>query len=221
MFFSKTNILAVGALCNIFSAAPAPMAEPEPAAPIYQLDSNGQVEWTTTTSGARVAEIPFADVDTVGPSNKIKARGGTDSSVGSWTNLGQITNYAAQYACQDSGEWSLSTVVQSQAASACSELLEMVPGAPVADKAWHAWKDAPPKANDEGQNVKAIFRFFYKTSSSPKLTETLCTKAINTLTSTACQGKNDKSDSSRGGEIRIGSGDDYTQVGYDPGPPDA
>lgn len=97
----------------------------------------------------------------------------------------------------------------------------MVPGVPVADKVWHAWKDVPAKANDEGQNVKAIFRFFYKTSSSPKLTETLCKKAIDALTSTACQGKDDKSDLSRGGEIRIGSGDDYIQVGYDPGPPDA
>lgn len=44
----------------------------------------------------------------------------------------------------------------------------------------------------------------------------MCKKAIEALTTTACQGKGKVGDSIRGGEVKVGTEDDYTMIGIDP-----
>ncbi|KAL8953180.1 MAG: hypothetical protein Q9222_000953 [Ikaeria aurantiellina] len=210
--------MAIAGFLNAVNAAPAPSPEPNnpfPAA-VNKLDTDGRVTWTSTASGGRTAQIAFDDIDSIQNDTKLKTRGTPGSSVESWTNLGQIANYAAEYACQDSGAYALSSVIGASAQDACKELVGMIPGAPMASKAWNVWQGAKAAANDEGEQVQTIFRFFYKTAQAPKLDEAMCNRAMEILTQTACQGKKDKGDSTRGGEIRIGDDDDYIQVGFDP-----
>ena len=217
MQYSISTILAVASLYSgVCSAAPTPQPGNPlsfPAA-VKTLDTNGQVVWTETKGGAKTAQIPFDLIDEA-RANKLKARG-PGSSVGGWTNLGQIANNAAEYACQDSGAYALSSTIESVATDACKELVGMIPGAPVANKAWNVWQGARAAANGEGDQVKTIFRFFYKSAEAPKLDEAMCNKAYQILTESACQGKGDKGTSTRGGEIRIGKDDDYIQIGFDP-----
>lgn len=188
---------------------------------VKQLDSQGQVTWTDTASGGRTATIPFELISEARnePSQPgkgtLRIRKGPEADVGGFTNLGRIANIAASYACIDSGEYALSDSVASLATEACTQLLEQVPGAPVAEKAWNIYQGAPQPGTD-GSNVNTIFRFFYNTASAPKLTESICKKSMEVLTSTACQGKGDKGGSTRGGEIKVGTGDDYTMIGFDP-----
>ncbi|KAI4269125.1 MAG: hypothetical protein L6R38_007585 [Xanthoria sp. 2 TBL-2021] len=216
MHFSTATIIAAGALCTVVSAAPAPApGAPFPSA-VKKLDADGKVTWTQTDSGARTAQISFDDIDSVASETKIKQRGSPGSSVESWTNLGQIANYAAEYACQDSGAFALSSVIESSAKNACKELVGMIPGAPIASKAWNVWQGARAAANGEGKQVQTLYRFFYKSASAPKLDEAMCNKAMSILTESACQGKGGNGDSTRGGEIRIGDDDDYIQIGFDP-----
>ncbi|KAL8750271.1 MAG: hypothetical protein Q9184_006479 [Pyrenodesmia sp. 2 TL-2023] len=218
MHFSTTTIITIGALCSSIGAAPAPNpGHPFPAA-VKKLDADGKVTWTSTASGGRTAQISFDDIASVDTNTKIEQRG-TNSGVGRWTNLGRIANkaatyYAAEYACQDSGSYALSSKVASTAEDACKALVNMAPGAPVASTAWNIYQGAKDAA--KGHQAKAAFRFFYKTSSAPQLDEIMCKKAMSILTETACQGKEDKNDETRGGEIRIGDDENYTQIGFDP-----
>lgn len=217
MHYSTTTIITIGALCTTIGAAPAPSpGHPFPAA-VQKLDADGKVTWTSTASGGRTAQIPFDDIASVETDIKIKQRG-ILSGVGSWTNLGRIANdaaknFAAEYACQDSGSYATSSVVSSTAETACRELVKMVPGQHAASTAWNVWQGAKEVGSSE---ANAAFRFFYKTKEAPKLDEVMCKKALSILTESACQGKGNNNDKSLGGEIRIGEGDDYVQIGFDP-----
>ena len=221
--------MAISAFCTVVSAVPAPQAPQAPQAgtpfrtAFHQLDSEGKVTWTPAASGGRTAQISFDDIAAVGGNTKIKQRDEKpdeeeadppQSGVGGWTNLGKIANHAASYACQDSGGWALSSTVNSAAKIACKEL-EKFPHAMVVNKAWNLWEGAKLAANSEGDQAKAVFRFFYNSKEAPKLTETMCKKAMDILTESACQGKGDKGESSRGGEIKIGKDDDWLQIGFD------
>lgn len=139
----------------------------------------GKVTWTLTASGGRTAQVAFHDISSVGAKTK---RGSPGSSVESWTTLGQIANYAAEYACQDSGAYALSSAIGASAKGACKELVGMIPGAPIANKAWNVWQGAKAAANGEGEQVQTIFRFFYLSTSAPKLDEAMCNRAISILT---------------------------------------
>ncbi|KAL8916510.1 MAG: hypothetical protein Q9172_006272 [Xanthocarpia lactea] len=152
----------------------------------------------------------------VGAKAKLKQRDSPGSSVESWNNVGQIANYAAEFACQDSGAYALSSTIGASAKDACKELVGMIPGAPIANKAWNVWQGAKVAANGEGDQVQTIFRFFYKSASAPKLEEAMCNSAMSKLTESVCQGTGGNGDSTRGGEIRIGGDDDYIQIGFDP-----
>ncbi|KAL8855271.1 MAG: hypothetical protein Q9178_008076, partial [Gyalolechia marmorata] len=216
MHFSTTTIITIGALCSSIGAAPAPnTGHPFPAA-VQKLDADGKITWTSTDSGGRTAEIPFDDIASVETDAKIKQVRAL-SGVSGWTNLGQIAdkasqNHEARYACQKTGSYAKSSLVAETAKVACKELVNMVPGA---NKAWAIWQGAKDAATETTQ-AKAAFRFFYKTANAPKLDETLCNEAMAILTETACQGKEDNKDKSQGGEIKIGDGEDYIQVGFDP-----
>ncbi|KAL8961660.1 MAG: hypothetical protein Q9193_001816 [Seirophora villosa] len=209
-------MVAIGALCTAIGAAPAPTPDNHFPSVVKKLDSDGKVTWSSTASGGRTAQISFDDIASLESNTKIKQRGSPGSSVESWTNLGQIANYAAKYACQDSGVYGLSSVIESSASDACKELVDMIPGAPIANRVWNVWQGAKAAANDKGKQVHTIFRFYYKSASAPKLDEAMCNKAMSILTESVCQGKGDKGDSTRGGEIRIGGGNDYIQIGFDP-----
>ncbi|KAL8644005.1 MAG: hypothetical protein Q9226_007985 [Calogaya cf. arnoldii] len=206
--------MAFSALCTLANSAPAPApGAPFPNA-VKKLDADGKVTWSKTASGAQTAQIAFEDISSAIP--KLEPRRKPTSSVGHWTNLGQIANYAAEYACQDSGVYALSSTIGASAETACKELVNMVPGAPIASQVWNVWKGAQAAANGEGKQVQTLFRFFYKSASAPKLNEVVCKQAMETLTKTACQGKGGNGDSTRGGEIRIGDDDNYIQIGFDP-----
>ena len=221
MHFTTATIMAISALCTLANAAPAPKPDtPFPTA-LNQLDADGNITWTPTASGGRTAQIPFDEIDSAvlpaTPKLKQRGSGSPGSGVERWTNLGQIANYAAEYACQDTGAYALSSVIESSAPDACKALVRMTPGAPIASKAWNVWQGTQAAAaNGEGEPVQTIYRFFYKSAGAPKLDEGMCKKAMGILTESACQGKGGNRDSTRGGEIRIGGHDDYIQIGFDP-----
>ncbi|KAL8699491.1 MAG: hypothetical protein Q9201_005980 [Fulgogasparrea decipioides] len=203
---------------GVSMAAPAPA--PQSSSPSFRqlvqhLDANGQVTWTEADSGARTAHIPF-DLLEEAKANKLNPRDDFDSGVSGWANMGQIANYAARYACQHSGEYALDSTVSASVTDACKGLVAMTPGTPVASKAWNIWQGAKAAANSEGQQVRSLFRFFYKSASAPKLDEVICKRAFDALTQFVCQGKGDKGTSSQGGEVRIGNDDNYIQIGFDP-----
>lgn len=227
MYFSVGTIIAAAAFFSATSAAPAPGVDPSTGAQkppfrsvVNHLDSNNKIHWLPAPNGGRYATIPTSDVDSAhkvlqGRSLDLQVRGGTDAAVGGWTNAGQIMNLAASYACEETGEWGVSSTIQTGATEACSKLLALAPGAVQAESAWNLFQSAS-NADDSGGQFNTIYRFFYNTSKAPKLTEQICSSVIQKLTSDFCQGKKDKGADTRGGEMKIGDGDDYLMIGIDP-----
>ena len=190
------------------------------AVTVTHLDSKGLIDWTPAAHGGRTATIPGDVISqahqelTTNGNRKLRLRG-PGADVGSFTNIGQIAGYAASYACEQSGAYGVSQTIESYATPACTALVAQVPGVPIAEKAWNIYQSAiAPGAN--GDSVSTIFRFFTNTASAPTLTQSICGTAFEELTSTFCQGKGDKGADTRGGEIKIGSGDDYLVIGLDP-----
>ena len=222
MHSSILTFLAIGSFyLTSSSAAPTSSAPHGIAATVNHLDSKNMLHWTpsgagrTTTIPAELVTYAQGQISTNSTTPKLRIRGGPKADVGGWTNAGQIANYAASYACERSGEYGISTVIESYAADACKGLLAQVPGFPIAETAWRVYQSAAsPGAS--GDQFSTIFRFFTNTAEAPTLTQSICTTAFNDLTSTYCQGKGDKDEDTRGGELKIGTGDDYLMIGFDP-----
>ena len=222
MHFSVPTILAAGSLyLTSSSAAPATSPAPGIGDTVNHLDSNGMLHWTPAANGGRTTTIPGGLVSyshqqlAAGGSRKLKARDGPSADVGGFTNIGQIADYAASYACEQSGAYGVSTTIESYATDACTSLLAQVPGVPIAETAWRVYQSAASPGAD-GSSVSTIFRFFTNTASAPTLTQSICTTAFTDLTSTFCQGKGDHGADTRGGEVKIGTGSDYLMIGFDP-----
>lgn len=222
MHSSILTILAAGSL-YLTSSSAAPTTSPPPGigATVNQLDSNGMLHWTPAANGGRTTTIAAGLIShahqqlAAGSSRKLKARDGPSADVGGWTTLGQIQDYAASYACEQGGDYGVSTTIATHITDACTALLATLPGAPIAETAWQVYQSAAG-AGGSGGSVGTVFRYFTNTASAPALTQTICTTAFTDLTSTACQGKGDHGADTRGGEIKIGTGNDYLMVGFDP-----
>ena len=222
MHSSILTILAIGSFClTSTSAAPTSPTSNGIAATVNHLDSKNMLHWTpsgsgrTTTISAELVTYAQGQISSNSTAQKLRMRGAPHADVGGWTNAGQIANYAAKYACEKSGEYGVSTIIESYAADACKGLLAQVPGVPIAETAWRVYQSAAsPGAN--GDQFSTIYRFFTNTAAAPTLTQNICTTAFNDLTSTYCQGKGDKYEDTRGGELQIGTGDDYLMIGFDP-----
>ena len=187
---------------------------------VGQLDSHNKLDWTPVGDGGRVATIPAQLVSSVqqntGLTNKTLAiRDGTSADVGRFTNIGRISNIAASYACEKGGAYGVSSTIETSAKQACKQFLQTLPAAPVAENAWRIYQGAAQPGAD-GNEVSTIFRWFYNSAAAPALTDTMCNTAYQYLTTTFCQGKGGKGAATRGGEIKIGDGDDYTMIGFDP-----
>lgn len=218
MRFSASTVVAAASLFAAISAAPAPAPTSSSSnfrQGFSKLDAQGELEWTYVDGGRRTT-IPIDKIHSVNSrSLALEARGGPSAAVGDWTNAGQIAQHAASYACEKSGEYGVSTTIEALASDACKNLLDLVPGAPVAEKAWNVFQ-AATKPDASGGQFNTIYRFFYNTASAPKLTKSICSKVFDDLTNTFCQGKGDKGTQTRGGEMKIGTGDDYLMIGFDP-----
>lgn len=223
MHSSFLTLLAAGSLyLTSCSAAPTNLTStPSIGATVKQLDSNGMLHWTPAENGGRKTTIAAGLVAhahaqlAANGAQKLKARGGPSADVGGFTNIGQIANYAASYACEQSGAYDVSTTIDTYITPACTSLVGQVPGVPIAETAWNVYQAAAaPGAS--GNQVATIFRFFTNTAAAPTLTETICSTAFTDLTSTFCQGKGNQDQDTRGGEIKIGTGNDYLMIGFDP-----
>lgn len=222
MHSSILTILAIGSFyLTSSSAAPTSSSQPGIAATVNHLDSKNMLHWTPSGNG-RATTIPgglityaHKQLASNNPTQKLRIRGAPEADVGDWTNIGQISDYAARYACEQDGEYGVATTIESYVTDACTGLLDQVPGVPTAESAWRVWKSAASPGAD-GDQVSTIFRFFTNTAAAPKLTRSICSTVIADLTSTFCQGTGDKSADTRGGEIQIGTGDDYLVIGLDP-----
>lgn len=226
MHFSASTIVAAASLFATISAAPAPASTSAPTGSpsgfrqgFSTLDANGELEWTYVEGGRRttipIDKITGAQNSVQNRSVALEARGGPKADVGGWTNAGQVAQYAASYACEKSGEYGVSTTIDALASDACNSLLASVPGAPIAEKAWNVYQ-AAAKPDASGGQFSTIYRFFYNSASAPKLTESICSTVFDDLTNTFCQGKGDRGTQTRGGEMKIGTGDDYLMIGFDP-----
>ena len=221
MHLFSVTFLTAGSLCLTAAfAVPTNTSTPSIGATITHLDSKGLIVWTPEAHGGRTAIIlsdvivqAHKELKTDG-TRKLRVRGPV-ADVGNFVNIGQIAEYAASYACEQSGAWGVSQTIESFATEACTALVAQVPGVPLAEKAWSVYQ-SPIAPGDDGNSISTIYRFFTNTASAPTLTQSICGTVFEDLTSTYCQGKGDKGTATRGGEIRIGAGDNYLMIGFDP-----
>ncbi|KAK3166765.1 hypothetical protein OEA41_009890 [Lepraria neglecta] len=227
MHFSKSTVIAAAAFFASVSAAPTPDTAPVKRGTarispvVNHLDSAGKIEWQSTEDGGRYATIGSDDIDAARKATTkrslvdLEARGGTDAAVGAFTNIGNIAQQAASYACESSGEWGVSATIESQATAACANFLQNLPGVPQAETVWSVYQGI--KAPDSsGGNFITNFRWFYNTAAAPPLTTQICAQAYQALTSDFCQGKGSNDANTQGGEVKIGKGDDFLMIGLDP-----
>ena len=222
MHSSILSIVAIGGFClTVSSAVPTTSPPPGIAAVVNHLESKGVLHWTPAGKGGRTTTVPgeyvsYAQNQLATNSTKpLQVRGGPKADVGGFTNIGQIAGNAASYACEKSGAYGISSTIEGYATDACDSLVSQVPGVPIAETAWRVWQSAAsPGAN--GKSVSTIFRYFTNTAAAPTLTQSICALAFQDLTSVFCQGKGNNGADTRGGEIKIGSGDDYLMIGFDP-----
>ena len=223
MYSSILKILALGSFClTSASAAPTSPAPPSIADTVNHLDSKNMLHWiasgpgrTTTVPGGLV-KYAQAQVASDGATDQtLSVHRAPTAHVGGWTNIGQIADYAAKYACELDGDYGVSATIESSIADACTVLLLQVPAVPIPETAWRIYQ-SPASPGTDGEQVSTLFRFFTNTAAAPVLTESICYTAFTELTNTFCQGKGDKYEGTRGGEIQIGTGEDYLMIGIDP-----
>ena len=218
--FTFTFLTASSLCLTTTLAVPTTTSTPGIGATVTHLDAKGLIEWTPAAHGGRTAIIPGDVVFqarqylTTNGTRKLRIRG-PNADVGGFTNIGQIAGYAASYACENNGAYGVSQTIESYATEACTALVAQVPGVPIAEKAWSIYQ-SPIAPGANGESVSTIFRFFTNTASAPTLTQSICGTAFEDLTSSFCQGKGEEGANTRGGEIKIGSGDDYLMIGFDP-----
>lgn len=226
MHFSTSTIVAAAAYLSSALAAPVTDGDvskfqgtPKISSVVNHLDSNNQIEWITAPSGGRYATVPafrIAAAHAALNSRSLSIEGrGTGADVGGFTNAGQVLRYAASYACEQSGEYGVSSTIEAGATDACDHLLALVPGAPQANAAWNIFQ-AASEPDDAGGSFSTVYRMFYNTASAPTMTKQICTAVYQKLTSDFCQGKGHNGANTRGGEMKVGSGDDYLMIGVDP-----
>lgn len=225
MHLSVPTLLAA---CSLYltssSASLTDIRTPGLSETVNHLDSNGLLDWKPTADGGRTTTIPtnlvaqaFEDLEP-GSSQKLEARKGPkepQAHVGHFNNIGQIAGYAAAYACEKDGDWSVSSRVDDSIVDACASLVLQVPEVPIAMSMWKIYQ-SPQQPGADGSSLSVYFRWYTRTAYAPVLTWDVCEDALKELTSWYCQGKDKHSTDSQGGEIRIGGGDDYLMIGYDP-----
>lgn len=188
---------------------------------VNHLDSNGLLDWKPTAEGGRMTTIPAETVaqglDELAPgsSQKLDAREEPKTDVGHFTNIGQIADYAAAYACEKDGVWADSARIEDLISTACRSLVFQVPEVPFEMSAWNVYQ-APQQPGADGLSITVYFRWYTNTVSAPTLTRDMCREVFEELTSSYCQGEGGHSTDSQGGEIRIGGGDGYLMIGFDP-----
>ena len=211
-----TILAAASVLVPLGTAAPSDFKVKSRISTVVKfLDSQGKVNWTNVDGdGGRRAKIP---ADLIGSAQRRPAMLATrqDSSVGDFTSFGKIGKTVASYACQDSGDYTISNTIEKLAVSACKNFLEDIPGVPYAQNFWNIWQSPPRRAADGGQ-LTTLFRWYYNSDKAPPLTLKACKAVYKKLTSDFCQGDGEYAGDSQGGEIKLGSDEDYTQIGYDP-----
>ena len=227
MHYSKSTVIAAAAFLSSVSAGPVPDVVPSNngtariSSVINHLDSAGKITWQTTEDGGRYATIGSDYIKTARKATKkraivaIEARDGPRADVGAFTNIGNMAQQAASYACESSGAWGVSATIESQATAACAVFLNQIPGVPLAETAWNVYQ-AAVTPDSSGGNFITNFRYFYNTAAAPTLTAQICNQAYEELTSNLCQGKGNNDANTQGGEIKIGKGQDYLMIGLDP-----
>lgn len=225
MHFSKPTIAAACSLYLTLSSAEVidviDLPVPAIGETVNHLDSNGMLHWTPAPNGGRTTTVSREVVDQalleleVGSSQKLKARKAPKAHVGHFHDMGQIAGYDAWYACEKDGSYGVSSSIDDYIEIACDGLLRQVPYFPIAEDAWKIYQ-TPVLQGANGNAISVYFRYFTNTASAPELTWDICTTVFVDLTTMVCQGKNDHSKETRGGEIKIGAGDDYLMVGFDP-----
>lgn len=227
MNFSKSTIIAAAAFFASVSAAPTPDATPSSrdtariGPVVNHLDAQGKIEWQPTEDGGRYATIGSDHIEAAQKATTkrslvdLEARGGPGAAVGAFTNIGSIAQQAASYACEQSGEWGVSATIETQATNACASFLKNLPGVPQAETVWNVYQGLR-KPDSSGGNFITNFRWFYNSAAAPALTDQICKEAYTKLTTDFCQGKGNNGANTRGGEVRIGKGEDYLMIGLDP-----
>ena len=227
MHFPKSSVISAAAFFASVSAAPGPYVAPltngtaRISLVVNHLDSAGKIEWQPTEDGGRYATISYNDIEdarkatTKRPAVDLEARGVTNAAVGAFTNIGNIAEQAASYACESTGEWGVSATIETQATAACASFLSNLPTVPQAETVWNIYQGIR-SPDPSGGNFITNFRWFYNTAAAPSLTTQICTLAYQKLTSDFCQGKGINNANTQGGEIKVGKGQDYLMIGLDP-----
>ena len=218
-------ILTIVAACSLHITLTwaEPSASPSTgiADTVNYLDSNDMLHWTpagngrTTTIPGGLVSFAHDQLKTNRP-QKLGARRTPKAAVWKWTVLGVIDGFSASWACIMTGAWGVSKTIAGDASDACNNLVYQASSSvPMAETAWRVWQSAPRPGAD-GQPVSTTFRYFTHTATAPTLTMSICTQAFDDLTSGLCPGWHAKGGATQGGEIKIGSGENYLMVGFDP-----
>ena len=186
---------------------------------IRHLDNNGELVWTEKSGGklthfnndAANKAITDITADAWRPKNSDGATT-LEKRWSDWTNIGQIAEKSAKYACIHSGAWISDGTVQGLYGKACKEFVSDTPAGVTVDGIWTVYQLIADGA--DGKSKKLNFRYFNNNSDSVKLTEAMCETAYKQLTSNLCQGKDEHGKDSQGGTIQIE--DDDFQIGFDP-----
>lgn len=229
MYASAASLALMGLLSSSIwemSPAAAVPVNPAPSAvevgytPIIRhLDSHGQLVWTETNGGKitqfgdDMANKAIADITSEGwsPSNTNGNSTTLKKRWSGWTNIGQIAQKSAKYACINSGAWIADGAVSGAYDKACNEFVSKTPAGVTVDGIWTVYKVVT--AGTDGTNKNLNFRYF-NNNADTKLTKAMCDTVYDQLSSNLCQGKDSHGTHSQGGTIQIEN--DKFQIGFDP-----
>jgi hypothetical protein len=129
-----------------------------------------------------------------------------------WHEAGQYARMAAHSACIGSGVEIEGATVAKHIVRACAALVGKAPGMKLINDGWKAWQlfDMP---DINGKNSYINFRFRQSGDHPPSLTETICQKVLDDMTTNMCVGSD--GDTS-GATVAIGDGNGELQIGFDP-----
>ncbi|KAK0099635.1 hypothetical protein ONS95_013469 [Cadophora gregata] len=212
MTFTRKTLLAIFLAGAFAVPSPYPALGPGDVSGVVQyLDSNKNLAWKEYENG-RCVQLPEDDDDSSELDTYWTPVGTKSRRWGPFKSAGQIADLATQVACIGSGMKIEGSKVSAHIADACSAFLKEVPGATFINAAWKVYQ-VSHIANNDG--ALAVINFRWKTfgSQPPKLTDSMCSKALSLVSQTLCV---EEDDETHGATLKIGSKGSGIEIGFDP-----
>ncbi|KAI9654785.1 MAG: hypothetical protein M1821_005779 [Bathelium mastoideum] len=222
MYFSKASVaLTLIGISSLSTALPSSKNQSDinnvsnagSSTPIFRLselvnhlDAQSKLHWINSKSGkGRMTTIPISLQNQTVAQLQVPSHPSLDKRKwGDWKSAGEMAGQAAQYTCYDSGDTGLMAQARGYVGQVCDDFTQLSAQGRLVNGAWQVWQSAQTTDANGNPSID-VFGILPWGSDPPQYQPSMCTSALEALTSWVCaKGGSDNGDS-QGGGVAIGT----------------